>query len=118
MDSVKVYFGPFKHSPVDELPLDERRLWFTDYHLLRGVERDFWTSNPLMLDVFDRKQVFLWVDESVGWVDLNIAAILLMPEKAREPMVEKLTTGKLALALDLMRHLAGSSKQGPEAPSG
>jgi hypothetical protein len=65
MRMVRVYFGPYKHSPAPELPADERFLWLRDMHLLKGFDQDFWTCNPLHLDQFDRSQIMLWC--GTGW---------------------------------------------------
>lgn len=76
--TIRVYFGPHKHSPAPELPLDERLLWPPDFHLLRGFDNDFWTSNPLHLDVFEAGQIMLW--HNGAWVTLSEAGERIMPK--------------------------------------
>ena len=100
---VKVYFGPYKHSPAEELPLDERLLWLTDMHLLHGVERDFWTSNPLHLDVFRREQVRVWLGELRCWCELGAAAALILGKQGEPNQIDQLPNGKLALGLELAK---------------
>ena len=101
---IKVYFGPYKHSPAPELQHDERRFWLTEFHLLRGVTSDFWTNNPLMLDLFRPEQVHVYFDR---WYDLGAAVVRLapmIPEKERARLVA-LPPGKLALALEMIWRL-------------
>lgn len=100
---IKVYFGPYKHSPAPELPLDERQLWFPDFHLLQGMDRDFWCNNPLQLDVFDPHQVYVW--QSVHWVRLTDAADDLMPHRHEDEATKNLCPGRLALACELLYQL-------------
>lgn len=69
---IRVYFGPKRHCPADELPLDERFLWLRDFHLLKGVDQDFWTSNPLVLDQFEPIQIMVWC--GTGWEPLSDVA--------------------------------------------
>lgn len=75
---IRVYFGPKKHCPADELPRDERLLWLRDFHFLRGVERDFWTNNPMMLDFFQPDQIMLWSNER--WRTLRELVAELLPD--------------------------------------
>lgn len=107
---VKVYFGPYRHSPADELPHDERRLWLTDFHLLRGVTDDFWTNNPLALDMFTPAQVHLWFGR---WLNLDQAMAELapaMPDIERKALAT-LPPGKLALSLEVLWRLRAVSNQ-------
>jgi hypothetical protein len=95
--AIRVYFGPYKHSPAPELPIDERFLWLTDFHLLRGMERDFWTSNPLQLDPFEPDQIRVWVDER--WQPLPDAMDKAMDGWRDDEVIAKMPPGKHALAV-------------------
>lgn len=96
---IKVYFGPFKHSPAGELGLDERRLWFSDFGLLKGYDQDFWTNNPVVLDMFQPDQIHVWQGH---WIALSAAADELMPERYANEKLRQLPPGRLAMACELL----------------
>lgn len=102
---VKVYFGPFKHSPAPELPLDERRLWLTEFDKLKDLDVDFWTNNPLVFDSFEPSQVYLWLGEVAGWVTLLEAADRLLPQHETIPRLRGAPPGCLALLCERVRSL-------------
>lgn len=106
---IKVYFGPLRHSPAPELPLNERVLWVMDFHLLRGFDRDFWTSNPLHLDVFDEGQVMLWVEGR--WRILSNLADDIWPDRAHRMDLRALSVGRLALAALFTAELIGAERE-------
>lgn len=111
---VKVYFGPYKHSPADELQHDERRLHIGDFGLLKGVSHDFWTNNPLVLDQFNPSAIYLWVGER--WVTLTQAANKLLPPQHADERLRNMNPGRLALACELVKHfhtLRESANNGP-----
>lgn len=97
--AIRVYFGPFKHSPVDEAPLDERLLWLDDFHQLLGLDRDFWTSNPMVLDVFERSQVMVWLENQSIWMDLESAILMRLGAAADAPVLGSIKNGHLALLI-------------------
>lgn len=99
---VKVYFGPYKHSPAAELGLDERRLWFPDFGLLKGYDKDFWTNNQIVLDVFDPSQIYLWQGR---WVALVVARDELFPDLAANQRVKQLPPGRQAMSCELLWHM-------------
>ena len=106
--AIKVYFGPYKHSPADELPHDERRLWLTEFHLLKGVDQDFWTSNSLQLDAFDESQVMVW--QADKWVPLDQAADALMPNRRTDGATARLPNGRLAIGCELLWYMREAEK--------
>lgn len=110
---VKVYFGPFKHSPAPEMPLDERRLWLTEFDRLKGLDVDVWTNNPLMLDAFEPSHVYLWLGETAGWVTLPEAVARLLPEHETIPRLRGAPPGCLALLCErvcrLQEHVQAAS---------
>jgi hypothetical protein len=97
---IKVYFGPYCHSPAPALPPDECYLWFPEFHYLKGFDRNFWTSNPMHLDVFDPSQIMVW--QSDKWVALTAAADALMPHRHQDDDLKDLCPGRLALACELL----------------
>jgi hypothetical protein len=99
---IKIYFGPYRHSPAPELGLDERRLWFPDFHALKGYDRDFWTNNQIVLDVFQPSQIHLWQDR---WVALATAVDDLFPEPGANERVKQLPPGRQAMACELLWYL-------------
>lgn len=104
---VKVYFGPKRHAPVDELPRDERFLWLRDFHLLRGVDQDFWTNNALVLDSFERQQIQLWTPG--GWQPLSLLADEFLPGWAEKTKLAGMSNAQLAMLVEMayeqMTHL-------------
>lgn len=99
---VKVYFGPYKHSPAAELGLDERRLWFPDFGILKGYDRDFWTNNPMVLDCFDSAQIHVWQDQ---WVALSVAVDDLFGDPAANQRVKQLPPGRQAMSCELLWYM-------------
>lgn len=106
---IKVYFGPLRHSPAPELPLNERVLWVMDFDLLRGFDRDFWTSNPLHLDLFDQSRIYLWDDDR--WWPLSTVAEMLWPDLEERPELLALSNGRLALAAYFLIELAEAERE-------
>lgn len=112
---IKVYFGPFKHSPAPPLGRDEATLWFPDFGLLRGYDRDFWTNNPIILDVFDPAQIYLWQGR---WVALSTARDELAPERHVNEQLQKLPPGRQAMACELLWYQRERAEQdNPPQPS-
>jgi hypothetical protein len=103
---IKVYFGPFKHSPAPELKGDERRLWLADFCLLRGYDRDFWTANPMTLDFFSTSQIMLW--HGSQWVALDAIAGELAPKWQGLGNWDEFSPGALALACVMILERDGS----------
>lgn len=102
---IKVYFGPYKHSPVDELHGDERRLWLSEFGLLKGVDRDFWTNNHMVLDMFAAAQILMWLDER--WIPLSEAADRLLPGRHGDSQLKGMSNGRLALLVELTARFKG-----------
>lgn len=97
---IKVYFGPWKHSPAYPLSGGESTLAVGEFSLLRGYDRDFWTNNPFILDVFKPEQIMVYIDDT--WVDLPEAVKRTVPE-AEQPVTAKLPNGKQALFVEVIR---------------
>lgn len=96
---VKVYYGPYKHSPAPELPLGERVLWLSEFHLLRGFDRDFWTNNPMMLDSFEAEQIQVWTPG--GWQSLALMAAEFLPGWFDSERLKSMTNGMLAITVEM-----------------
>ena len=96
----KVYFGPWEHSPCGELTEDRRTLWFTDFNELREVDVDWWTNNPLALDVIEPENIMLWCGGE--WRPMPEACDRLLPGWREDEDVSRKSPGKLALACDLV----------------
>lgn len=96
---IRIYFGPYKESPVDEIGLDERLLWLDELHYLKGYERDFWTSNPLHLDQFEPDQVFTWGGDG-KWVQLSED-----PLWDQITLIDQASTGQIAMTICAIRLL-------------
>jgi hypothetical protein len=111
---IKVYFGPWKHSPVKPISGNESVLSIGDFHLLRGYDRDFWTNNPFVLDCFKPEQIMVYLD---GWMTLPEAVERTIPPEDVE-RTSKLQPGKQALAVEVIRlvelHCETDSKLDPE----
>ena len=96
---IKIYFGPYRHSPVKPISGGEATLTIPEFHLLRGYDRDFWTANPFVLDVFDPEQIFVWYG---SWLPLPEALALVAPEITTRPK-RPLPPGKAALMVEVFR---------------
>ena len=105
---IKVYFGPYKHSPAPELDLDERRLWFTDFGLLKGYDKDFWTNNVMVLDMFDASQVYLYYGR---WRLLTELIDELFTERHVKQKVTRLPTGRKAMSCQLLLYIRQLEEQ-------
>lgn len=96
---IKVYFGPWRHSPAKPISGDESHLTIGEFHLLRGYDRDFWTNNPFVLDCFRLQQIMVWDNE---WIPLDEAVKRVIPPAELESCVS-MAPGKQALAFEVMR---------------
>jgi len=96
---IKVYFGPYRYSPAPPLGNGEATLWFPDFGLLRGYDRDFWTNNPMHLDLFDPAQIYLWQDQ---WVALSTARDDLITEAHVRKAIRELPPGRQAMACEIL----------------
>lgn len=97
---IKIYFGPYKHSPVPPISGGEATLTIPEFHLLRGYDRDFWTANPFVLDVFDPQQIFVWYG---SWIALPEALALVAPEVEAMRRNRPMPPGKAALMVEVFR---------------
>lgn len=95
---IKVYFGPKKHCPADELPRDERFLWLSEFDLLKGMDQDFWTNNPLMLDFFDKDQIMLW--SAGGWQPMSLIVREFLPGFVENGALAKMSPALLAVVAE------------------
>ena len=96
---IKIYFGPYKHSPAQPLGLNEATLWLDDFGLLRGYDRDFWTNNPLHLDMFPPDQIQVWQDR---WLPLPEALAAVTTSDLDRERIKQLPPGRQALCGELL----------------
>lgn len=96
---IKVYFGPWKHSPVGQLKGGEATFAIGEFHLLRGYDQDFWTNNPFVLDCFNPKQIMVWDDK---WIPLDEAVGLKLPGSEVD-VCARLNPGRQALVVETIR---------------
>lgn len=96
---IKVYFGPYKHSPAKPIAGGEAELSIADFHLLRGYDRDFWTNNPFVLDCFKPEQIWVWTGD---WTPLLDAVEQISPDSERSRLA-RLKPGKMALSVEVIR---------------
>jgi len=100
---VKVYFGPYEHSPAGELPVELRLLWLPEFDQLRQVERDFWTPTCQHLDAFGIEQVMVWRRNE--WVPLSEDADRLIPHRHASEGLRNLPNGNIAIACEALWHM-------------
>ena len=98
---IKVYFGPYRYSPAEPLTGNETTLSMSDFHMLRGYDRDFWTNNPFVLDQFKQDQIMIWYD---GWRTLDETVSGIITDQNIERFSKQLP-GKVALMVELHRQV-------------
>jgi hypothetical protein len=107
--AIKVYFGPHKHSPAPELFGDERLLWLDEFDKLRGYDRDFWTNNPLMLDMFEPAQVRFWYEDR--WQPLPEVADKVLPDWRENEAMGAFGAGRLAMTVELISKMQAATNE-------